>query len=182
MAGRLTAGAQVCVVGDPVRGPSSHSFITSALALIPWVHLDSADVPGEHDQLRLMQRGQEFSIRVGSIELMNSRLSGSEQALATLTCARLQDRPDARVLIGGLGMGFTLRAALDRLGPEARVVVAELVPAVAAWARGALSHLFEGSLEDPRVELRLEDVSRAIQSGPAQYDAILLDLTMDPRA
>ncbi|MFL5146511.1 MAG: hypothetical protein ACJ8DP_24665, partial [Microvirga sp.] len=109
--------------------------------MIPWVHLDSADVPGEHDQLRLMQRGQEFSIRVGSIELMNSRLSGSEQALATLTCARLQDRPDPRVLIGGLGMGFTLRAALDRLGPEARVVVAELVPAVAAWARGALSHL-----------------------------------------
>ena len=106
MAGRLTAGAQVCVVGDPVPGPSSHSFLTSALALIPWVHLDSADVPGEHDQLRLMQRGQEFSIRVGSIELMNSRLSGSEQALATLTCARLQDRPDARVLIGGLGMGF----------------------------------------------------------------------------
>ena len=113
MIGRLTAGAQVCLVGDPpVPGPSSHSFITSALALIPWVHLDSADVPGEHDQLRLMQRGQEFSIRVGSIELMNSRLSGSEQALATLTCARLQDRPDARVLIGGLGMGFTLRAAL----------------------------------------------------------------------
>jgi spermidine synthase len=179
--GRLTAGAQVCLVGDPpVPGPSSHSFITSALALIPWVHLDSADVPGEHDQLRLMQRGQEFSIRVGSIELMNSRLSGSEQALATLTCARLQDRPDARVLIGGLGMGFTLRAALDRLGPEARVVVAELVPAVAAWARGALSHLFEGSLEDPRVELRLEDVSRAIQSGPAQYDAILLDVDNGP--
>src|SRR3954465_1361466 len=137
--GRLTAGAQVCVVGDPpVPGPSSPSFITSALALIPWVHLDSADVPGEHDQLRLMQRGQEFSIRVGSIELMIGRLSGSEQALATLTCARLQDRPDARVLIGGLGMGFTLRAALDRLGPEARVVVAELVPVVAAWARGAL--------------------------------------------
>ena len=147
MAGRLTAGAQVCVVGDPVPGPSSRSFITSALALIPWVHLDSADVPGEHDQLRLMQRGQEFSIRVGSIELMNSRLSGSEQALATLTCARLQDRPDARVLIGGLGMG---------------------------------SHLFEGSLEDPRVELRLEDVSRAIQSGPAQYDAILLDVDNGP--
>ncbi|HJW78364.1 MAG TPA: hypothetical protein VJ526_07370, partial [Beijerinckiaceae bacterium] len=148
--------------------------------MIPWVHLDSADVPGEHDQLRLMQRGQEFSIRVGSIELMNSRLSGSQQALATLTCARLQDRPDPRVLIGGLGMGVTLRAALDRLGPEARVVVAELVPAVAAWARGALSHLFEGSLEDPRVELRLEDVSRAIQSGQAQYDAILLDVDNGP--
>jgi len=127
-----------------------------------------------------MQRGDEFSIVVGTIELMNNRLRGSEQALATLTCARLQDRPGARVLIGGLGMGFTLRAALDGLGPEARVVVAELVPAVPAWARGPLSNLFVGSLDDPRVELRVEDVSRAIQSGPAQYDAILLDVDNGP--
>ena len=109
MAGRLTAGAQVCVVGDPVPGPSSHSFITSALALIPWVHLDSADVPGEHDQLRLMQRGQEFSIRVGSIELMNSRLSGSEQALATLTCARLQTAPTRGCLSAASAWGSPSR-------------------------------------------------------------------------
>lgn len=148
--------------------------------MIPWVHLDTAAVPGEQDVLRLMQRGDEFSIRIGTIELMNNRLRGSEQALATLTCARLHDRPHARILIGGLGMGFTLRAALDGLGPEARVVVAELVPAVTAWARGSLANLFAGSLDDPRVELRVEDVSRAIQSGPEQYDAILLDVDNGP--
>jgi spermidine synthase len=148
--------------------------------VIPWVQLDTVAVPGEQDVLRLMQRGDEFSIRIGTIELMNNRLRGSEEALATLTCARLHDRPRARVLIGGLGMGFTLRAALDGLGSEAGVVVAELVPAVAAWARGPLAKLFAGSLDDPRVELRLEDVSRSIQSGPAQYDAILLDVDNGP--
>lgn len=148
--------------------------------MIPWVQLDSAPVPGEPDVLRLMQRGDEFSIKVGTIELMNNRLRGSEQALATLTCARLQDRPRARVLIGGLGMGFTLRAALDTLGAEASVVVAELVPAVTAWARGPLAKLFAGSLDDPRVELRVEDVTRAIQSGPEQFDAILLDVDNGP--
>jgi spermidine synthase len=148
--------------------------------VIPWVHLDTSPIPGEQDVLRLMQRGDEYSIMVGGTELMNSRRRGSEEALASLTCARLDDRPRARVLIGGLGMGFTLRAALGRLGPEASVVVAELVPAVAAWARGPLAHLFAGSLDDRRVELRVEDVTRAIQSGPAQYDAILLDVDNGP--
>jgi spermidine synthase len=135
--------------------------------LIPWSHLDTAEIPGEREVLRLMQCGDEFSIRVGQIELMNNRLRGSERALAALTCARLQDRPRARVLIGGLGMGFTLRAALDALGPEASVVVSELVPAVTAWARGPLAHLFARSLDDLRLEVRAEDVSRTIQSGPS---------------
>jgi spermidine synthase len=148
--------------------------------MIPWIQLDAGSIPGEGDAMRLMKRGDEFSIRVGSTELMNNRLSGSERALATLTCARLRDPARARVLIGGLGMGFTLRAALDALGPEARVVVAELVPAVAAWARGPLAHLFGESLDDPRVELRVEDVSRTIQSGPARHDAILLDVDNGP--
>ena len=148
--------------------------------MIPWVQIDTVPVPGEQDVLRLMQRGDEFSIRVGTTELMNNRLRGSEQALATLTCARLQDRPRARVLIGGLGMGFTLRAALAALGPQASVIVAELVPAVTAWARGPLASLFAGSLDDARVELRVEDVNRSIQSGPAQYDAILLDVDNGP--
>ena len=148
--------------------------------MIPWVHVDTAAIPGEQDTLRLMRRGDEFSMLVGTTELMNNRLRGSEQALAALTCARLRDRPRASILIGGLGMGFTLRAALDALGPAARVVVAELVPAVTEWARGPLSHLFGGSLDDPRVELRVEDVNRSIQSGPAQYDAILLDVDNGP--
>ncbi|MFI4966731.1 MAG: spermidine synthase, partial [Caulobacterales bacterium] len=105
--------------------------------MIPWVHLDTAKIP-DGGELRLLRRGAELSIMSGSIELMNSRLSGSEQALASLACARIQGRPQARVLVGGLGMGFTLRAALANLPPGAQVVVAELVPAVVAWARGPM--------------------------------------------
>ncbi|MDB5590069.1 hypothetical protein [Enterovirga sp.] len=148
--------------------------------MIPWVQLDTAAIPGEPEPMRLMQRGDEFCIFVGRAELMNNRRRGSEQALATLTCARLRDPSRARILIGGLGMGFTLKAALDALGPNSKVVVAELVPAVAAWARGPLAHVFGGSLDDPRVELRVEDVNRTIQSGPAQFDAILLDVDNGP--
>ena len=106
--------------------------------MIPWVRLAAAAAPGG-GELKLMQRGAEFSIMIGSDELMNSRRGGSEAALATLACARLADRPAARFLIGGLGMGFTLRAALEKLGPKAEVVVAELVPAVVAWARQRLA-------------------------------------------
>lgn len=145
-----------------------------------WVHLDTGDVPGGGKSLALMQRGREFSIVVGTIELMNSTRGHSEEALASLTCARLSDRPAPRVLIGGLGMGFTLRAALRGLGPDARVVVAELVPAVAAWARGPLASVFEGCLDDPRVELRELDVNRLIQSEPAGWDAVLLDVDNGP--
>ncbi|GJE44482.1 spermidine synthase [Methylobacterium soli] len=148
--------------------------------MIPWVHLDTGTVPGENVALQLLQRGDEFSIRVGTAELMNNRDRESEKALATLACARLKDRPRARILIGGLGMGFTLRAALSELGPDARVVVAELVPAVLAWARGPLAHLFGASLDDPRVELIEADVNRLIQAGPAEYDAILLDVDNGP--
>ncbi|MBD8906963.1 spermidine synthase [Methylorubrum zatmanii] len=145
-----------------------------------WVHLDTGLVPGGGKNLALMQRGSEFSIVVGTIELMNSTRGSSEEALASLTCARLSHRPAARVLIGGLGMGFTLRAALRNLGPDARVVVAELVPAVAAWARGPLAPLFDGSLDDPRVELRETDVNRLIQSEAGGWDAILLDVDNGP--
>lgn len=145
-----------------------------------WVHVDTAPIPGAQTCLSLMRRGDEFSMVLGTTELMSNQLRGSERALATLTCARLRDRPQARILIGGLGMGFTLRAALDALGPEARIVVAELVPGVTEWARGPLAHLFEDCLDDPRVELRLEDVNRVIQTGPAQFDAILLDVDNGP--
>ncbi|WP_442918997.1 spermidine synthase [Methylobacterium sp. WSM2598] len=148
--------------------------------VIEWVQLDSVAIPGEREPMRLMQRGHEFKICVGSIELMSNRECTSEAALATLTCTRLQDRPRAKILIGGLGMGFTLRAALTAMGPDARIVVAELVPAVVAWARGPLSHVFEGSLDDPRVEVREDDVKRVIQQVPADYDAILLDVDNGP--
>jgi spermidine synthase len=147
--------------------------------MIPWVQLDTAQVPGG-GELRLMRRGAELSIMSGAVELMNSRLSGSEEALATLTCAPLQTVQRPRVLIGGLGMGFTLRAALAELPPSAEVVVAELVPAVVAWARGSMAELFAGSLDDPRVTTRVADVAELIGSAKGAYDAILLDVDNGP--
>jgi spermidine synthase len=148
--------------------------------MIPWIQLDSAKVPGGREELRLKQRGSEFSIMLGAYELMNSRISGSEEALARLSCARIGGRRQARMLIGGLGMGFTLRAALAELGADATVVVAELVPAVVAWARGPMAELFDGSLDDPRVDVRLADVADLIASGKGDYDAILLDVDNGP--
>ena len=99
-----------------------------------------------------MQRGDEFSMKLGQNELMSSRLSGSEEALATLACRRLEAVKAPHLLIGGLGMGFTLRAALAVLGPKARITVAELVPAVIAWARGPMAEIFGDSLDDPRAK------------------------------
>ena len=143
--------------------------------MIPWTVLDVAPIPGGNEHLKLMRRGEEFSIRLGVVELMNSRLSGSEEALAARTCERL-DAARPRILIGGLGMGFTLRAALAVLGAEAEVVVAELVPAVVAWARGPMAELFAGSLEDPRVTIVEGDVGATIGDRAAAWDAILLGL------
>jgi len=148
--------------------------------MIPWILVDTAVMPDDGGELRLMRRGAEFSIMSGAVELMNSRLSGSEQALAALACARLQDRPAPHVLIGGLGMGFTLRAALQQLGPDASVTVGELVPAVIAWARGPLAHLSGDCLQDPRLTISEGDVGALIRAGPARYDAILLDVDNGP--
>jgi spermidine synthase len=147
--------------------------------VIPWSLIDTAQVPGG-GELRLKQRGAEFAIMLGSNELMNSRLSGSEEALATITCDKIRDRKAARILIGGLGMGFTLRAALASLGPGAAIVVAELVPAVIAWARGPMAEVFGASLTDPRVDIREADVGELIRSDPAAFDAILLDVDNGP--
>lgn len=117
---------------------------------------------------------------LGANELMSNRLSGSEEALATLTCRRIQAVPRPQLMIGGLGMGFTLRAALAVLGPEARIVVAELVPAVILWARGPLAHLFGASLEDPRASIREADAVDVIKSQASAFDAILLDVDNGP--
>ncbi len=112
---------------------------------------------------------------------MNSRLSGSEKALAALSCERIRGRSRPRILIGGLGMGFTLRAALAELPQDAEVVVVELLPAVVAWARGPMAHIFDGSLEDPRLVIHEADVADVIHSAPrAAYDAILLDVDNGP--
>jgi spermidine synthase len=147
--------------------------------MLPWHKLDTAIIT-EGGTLQLLQRGTEFSIMLGGNELMNSRRSGSETALATLTCDRLRACDAPSVLIGGLGMGFTLRAALAALGPKARVAVAELVPAVIAWATGPLASLHGDSLGDPRVTVLEADVGARIAAATDTYDAILLDVDNGP--
>jgi len=148
--------------------------------LIPWVQLDSAEMPDGGGAIRLKQRGAEFSIMLGATELMNSRLSGSEEALARLACERIGAKSSAHVMIGGLGMGFTLRAALAALPATARVTVAELVPAVVRWARGPMAELFGTCLDDPRVTVWEGDAGVLIKSSPAAWDAVLLDVDNGP--
>ena len=150
--------------------------------MIPWLQIDTAQVPGADIELRLMRRGEEFSMMLGQNELMNSRLSGSEEALATLTCKKIEAVKRPHLLVGGLGMGFTLRAALAVLGREARITVAELVPAVIAWARGPMAGLFGDSLADPRASIREADVVDVIKTSPSAFDAILLDVDNGPEA
>lgn len=147
--------------------------------MISWLLVDTARIPGG-GELRLKRRGREFSIVLGDNELMNSRFGGSEEALATHACARIRARSDPRILIGGLGMGFTLRAALGALGAGARVDVAELVPAVVAWARGPMAEVFGESLVDPRVQILETDVGLVIRAEREAYDAIMLDVDNGP--
>ncbi len=148
--------------------------------MTPRILLDTAEIPNGGGELRLFQRGQEFSIMLGSNELMNSRLSGSEEALATLPCERLTDRANARILIGGLGMGFTLRAALPLLDAKAEIIVAELVPAVVQWAQGPMAEIFDGCLDDHRVAIETADIFDLISQKDDHYDAILLDVDNGP--
>ena len=147
--------------------------------MIPLEHLDTAQVPGGAE-LRLMRRGGDFMITLDRNELMNSRMSGSEEALATMTAERLAGRKGQHWLVGGYGMGFTLRAALAVLGPDARITVAELVPKIVEWARGPMAGLTGGCLDDPRVTLIQADVALQIAKGPKAYDAILLDVDNGP--
>ena len=141
--------------------------------------LATATVPGG-DELRLFRRDRDFMILAGRNELMNSRMSGSEEALATLTCARLKNTNDPRLLIGGYGMGFTLRAALAVLPVGALVTVAELVPDIIAWARGPMAELTAGCLDDSRVTVVEEDVAAVIVAARGEYDAVLLDVDNGP--
>lgn len=148
----------------------------------PWILLDRAQTPGDGAELFLYQRDTEFSIKADNDELMNSRVYGSEQALATLACRKVADHPKARVLIGGLGMGYTLRSALDELGAQAEVAVAELVPAVVRWNRGVLADLTGNPLADGRVTVHETDVAKLIKTGRGIYDAIMLDVDNGPQA
>jgi spermidine synthase len=147
--------------------------------LIPRTLIATADVPGG-PPLRLVQHGGDFMIVLERNELMSTRMSGSEEALGVRTCARLAARSAPRVLIGGYGMGFTLRAMLAELGQDARITVAELVPDIIAWARGPMAALTAGCLDDPRVAVTIEDVGAAIARGSGAYDAIVLDVDNGP--
>ncbi len=141
--------------------------------------IGTAKVPGGED-LRLFRRGKDFMIVLDRNELMNSRMSGSEEALAVMTCERIGRRKRLHLLIGGYGMGFTLRAALKALGPDTRVSVAELVPEIIDWARGPMAELAAGCLDDPRVDLIEGDVAALIGAAQNSYDAILLDVDNGP--
>ena len=145
--------------------------------MIPWKLLDTACVPGSKTELRLYQRDREFSIRVDGYELMNSRVyTSSEDGFSALGCARMEGRRKPRVLIGGLGMGYSLRTALDNLPKGAEVVVAELVPQVVAWNRDHLGHLARHPLRDSRVRVRESDVGVVLRESRGQFDLIMLDV------
>ena len=138
-----------------------------------------AEVPGAAP-LKLFKRGGDFMITLERNELMSSRMSGSEVALGVMTCARLSKVAAPKLLIGGYGMGFTLRAVLSSLGAKAQVIVAELVPEIINWARGPMQALADGCLDDRRVTVDLSDVAVLIKAGAGRYDAILLDVDNGP--
>ncbi|MEM7165293.1 MAG: hypothetical protein AAF581_07510 [Planctomycetota bacterium] len=160
--------------------------------MIPWELLGRATVPeqsnrpgqgqeiGSGSELVLYKRGEEYSIRVDNWELMNSRSYGSEEEVAVLACERLFDVAAPCVLVGGLGLGFTLRTALDQVSASSRVVIAELVPEVVTWNREFFGHLAQHPLDDERVEVYLGDAAECIRSRPDTHDAIILDVDNGP--
>lgn len=148
--------------------------------MIPWEEIERAEVPGGEEEVILRKRGTEFSIRVAAAELMNSRIHGSEDALAELTCSRISRKRGRRILIGGLGMGYTLAAALQHLEDDSLITVAELIPAVIRWNREHLGHLAGNPLADGRVFVRQEDVAKTITREKSIWDAIILDVDNGP--
>jgi len=148
--------------------------------MVPWQVIGKVAVPS--GELVLSRRGEEFALRIGGAELMNSRSHLSEEFLARYGCGGLQTVTEPRVLIGGLGMGFTARAALDALPPGAHLEIAELIPQVVEWNRGPLAHLANRPLDDARVTVELRDVAKLIAAAKARYHAILLDVDNGPGA
>lgn len=148
--------------------------------MLPWIHLATANTL-DGATLRLLRRGNEFSIRLSDgNELMNSRLGASEEALALMAVDRLAGRKAPRILIGGLGMGFTLRAAQTVVGSEARLIVSEIVPELIGWATEHMAEVFGDCLADPRVEVKTGDVGAVIRNATSAFDAILLDVDNSP--
>ena len=148
--------------------------------MIPRKLLGSAQTPDESGELQLSQRGDDFFITYNGTELMNSRMHGSEDMLAKLACKPIAGRPKARVLVGGLGLGYTLAAALSIVRDDAAVVVAELVPAVVQWNRNMCGHLAGHPMEDPRVQVQEQDVCILLKNGQEGFDAIMLDVDNSP--
>jgi spermidine synthase len=145
----------------------------------PWETLGTATGP-DGSELTLQRRGDEYALRVRGQLLMSSRMHGSEEVLAQAACKGLGGKPHPRVLIGGMGFGYTLRAALQRLGPGAMVTVVELVPAVVEWNRGVLAPLAGSPLEDSRVTVVEGDVQRVLGKVRGALDAVILDVDNGP--
>lgn len=167
------SSAMASHLGRLYRRPDAWAAFMKPRELIATAQIPSGDA------LRLYRRDGDFMIVLGGNELMNSRMRSSEEALAVMTCERLREEAP-HLLVGGYGMGFTLRAALAKLGAGARVQVAELVPEVIAWARGPMASLTAGCLDDPRVEVVADDVAAVIARAQGRYDAILLDVDNGP--
>ncbi len=146
-----------------------------------WTLLGEAPIPGTDRSLVLYQGKDDFSIKIaGGHELMNTRKHGSEDALGSLPCQRLSQPETARVLIGGLGMGFTLAAVLQAVGPQAQVTVAELIPEVVEWNRGPLGDYSGRPLDDPRTRVHVGDVAKLLRRQRACFDVIALDVDNGP--
>jgi spermidine synthase len=148
----------------------------------PWNCLDHESVPDDDGVLYLMARGSEFVIHVDGRELMGNRMHGSEDALADFAIDRMPPDDDAQVLVGGLGMGFTLSAVLRRLGPNGRATVAELMPAVVRWNGEYTGKAAGYPLRDPRVDVYVGDVGDLVEKPPTRWSAILLDVDNGPNA
>jgi len=147
--------------------------------MIPRELIGEAEVPGGAP-LRLFRRGSDFMIVLERNELMSTRMHGSEVALGTMACDRLAGHKAPHLLIGGYGMGYTLRAVLSRLGPGAHVTLVELVPGIIDWARGPMAAVTAGCLDDPRVTVTMGDVAATMAQAASTYDAILLDVDNGP--
>jgi spermidine synthase len=153
--------------------------------MLPHILLETADIPNSKNKLKLIQTGKQFSIWISGdreMELMNSHVHGSEEALAEMACTIIARRKDPNVLIGGMGMGYTLSSALTHLLPNAKITLGELVPAVVEWNRGVLGELAGHPLNDKRVKVEIGDVGKLIRAGESTYDAILLDVDNGPQA
>jgi spermidine synthase len=151
--------------------------------MIPWTHLDIAQIPNDGGELKLSQRGDEFSIKLSGKrgELMNSQNYNSEKVLSQLGCAHIKPHHDAHILVGGLGMGYTLAAALKAVNAESQVTVAELVPEVVKWNRGPLGNCAGNPLQDQRTNVHIGDVKELLTSRLPTFDAILLDVDNGPK-